>query len=284
MKVGFIGAGKVGTSLGKYMTEHQVLLSGYYSRTLEHARWAAAFTGAGCYSNIFDLVADSDILFLTVGDDAILKVVQDLQQEEIRGKYICHCSGAATSEVLYPLQKKGAYAASLHPLCAVSSREQGWRDLETAYFTIEGDQAGQELLQTLFLDFGTAIEVISPEVKAKYHMAAVFASNFVTALYEEAAELLEGCGLSREFSCSALAPLFLQNAQNIIQKGTRQALTGPVERADIGTVEKHLNEAEGAQRLLYQLLSQKLADLAEEKNPNRDYTELRRLLEPEKAE
>ena len=41
MKVGFIGAGKVGFSLGKYFKTHGVSVVGYYSKTPESAKSAA---------------------------------------------------------------------------------------------------------------------------------------------------------------------------------------------------------------------------------------------------
>ena len=44
MQIGFIGAGKVGVSLGKYFREKGLEVGGYYSLSEESARWAAAFT------------------------------------------------------------------------------------------------------------------------------------------------------------------------------------------------------------------------------------------------
>ena len=44
MKTGFIGAGKVGFSLGKMFAESGLPLTGYYSRQREAAQEAAAFT------------------------------------------------------------------------------------------------------------------------------------------------------------------------------------------------------------------------------------------------
>ena len=49
MKIGFIGAGKVGFSLGKYFAENGAELSGYYSRTESSAHEAAAFTGSKAF-------------------------------------------------------------------------------------------------------------------------------------------------------------------------------------------------------------------------------------------
>ena len=41
MKVGFIGAGKVGFSLGKYLKENGVEITGYFSKSPESAKSAA---------------------------------------------------------------------------------------------------------------------------------------------------------------------------------------------------------------------------------------------------
>lgn len=62
MKVGFIGAGKVGFSLGKYLKSHGVDVVGYYSKTPESAKSAADFTETKVYVTIVDIVRDSDTL------------------------------------------------------------------------------------------------------------------------------------------------------------------------------------------------------------------------------
>ena len=41
-KIGFLGAGKVGTTLGRYFAEHSVEVAGYYSRSISSASEAAA--------------------------------------------------------------------------------------------------------------------------------------------------------------------------------------------------------------------------------------------------
>ena len=41
MKTGFIGAGKVGFTLGKFFAENNIQVTGYYSRRRESAKEAA---------------------------------------------------------------------------------------------------------------------------------------------------------------------------------------------------------------------------------------------------
>ena len=71
MRIGFVGAGKVGFTLGKYMSERNVCVSGYYSRSEESARQASLFTHTKYYETLEELIESSDALFLTVPDGAI---------------------------------------------------------------------------------------------------------------------------------------------------------------------------------------------------------------------
>ena len=52
MRAGFIGAGKVGFTLGKYLAMHGIEISGYYSRTPASAKEAAEFTQSRYYTSI----------------------------------------------------------------------------------------------------------------------------------------------------------------------------------------------------------------------------------------
>lgn len=71
MLAGFVGAGKVGFSLGKFMTENGIQVTGYYSRHRESAEEAALFTGSKAYYELEELVRERDAVFLTVPDEAI---------------------------------------------------------------------------------------------------------------------------------------------------------------------------------------------------------------------
>jgi predicted short-subunit dehydrogenase-like oxidoreductase (DUF2520 family) len=69
------------------------------------------------------------------------------------------------------------------------------------------------------------------------------------------------------------------NMNHLAQVGPTAALTGPVERGDTATVQKHLACFDSQdERELYRLLSKKLVDVAQQKNPDRDYQPLRHVL------
>ena len=90
MNIGFIGAGKVGFSLGKYFSAHNLSVAGYYSRSADSARQAAIFTGSKFYETPDKLLEESDAVFLTVPDGCIAETFSALPKEKIRSKILCH--------------------------------------------------------------------------------------------------------------------------------------------------------------------------------------------------
>ena len=99
------------------------------------------------------------------------------------------------------------------------------------------------------------------------------------ALVGEGIRQLRECGFSEEDARVALTPLVTGNVHHALTAGPAKALTGPVERGDITTLQKHLQVLENEDdKKLYRLLSQKLLPLAKEKNPDRSYEELEQFL------
>ena len=66
------------------------------------------------------------------------------------------------------------------------------------------------------------------------------ACNYLTTLVKLADDLWQTFGIPRDEATRALLPLLQGTLNNIAAVGIPQALTGPVARGDIGTVEKHI--------------------------------------------
>lgn len=275
MDIGFIGAGKVGTSLGRYLKENHMHITGYYSRNPVSAKEAAKYTGSKSFSSIGEVAGESEILFLTVSDGQIEKVWEQMKHLPVAGKVICHCSGLLSSAVFSEISQKGAFGYSIHPLLAVSDKFQSYQNFSSAVFTLEGAKEKRETVAELFRQCGNPVEFLTADGKEKYHAAAVMASNLVTALSYAAESMLLECGFSKESAAKALTPLFLGNARAVAEKGAVHALTGPVERLDVETVEKHLKALDGREREIYRLLSLYAVELAEQKHRDRDYGDLK---------
>lgn len=278
MNIGFIGAGKVGFTLGKYFAENGMKLSGYCSSSEESAREAADFTCSVYYKNSDELIEASDVIFLTVPDGVIKDVYFSLPHDKLKGKQLCHCSGALSSKDAFPgINEYGAEGTSIHPLFPVSSKYDSYKVISSAFFCIEGDCS--EEWRRIFSDMGNPVRIIDSEIKIKYHAACVAASNLVCGLIAESTELLTQCGFSEKEALDAIRPLAMANINRIFDTDPVTALTGPVERNDVSTVKKHLDAlGEGTDAEIYRALSAKLVDMASKRHCDSDYSEMRDIL------
>ena len=281
MRIGFIGAGKVGFSLGKFFVSRNIQVTGYYSRHQESAKEAAKFTETKFYKDISMLIKDSDAIFVTVPDGQIRVVYDQLKDREISEKQICHCSVAMSSKEAFPdANEHGAFGYSIHPLFPVSSKYDSYQKLADAFFCLEGDLAHMNDWVTLFQNIGVKTRMIESENKVKYHAACAIASNLVCALFAESMELLEACGFEKEEALEALSPLAKSNMEQILSCGPIGALTGPIERGDSLTVSKHLACFKNKDdRSMYTSVSRKLISMAKEKHPEKNYKELEDLFQ-----
>ena len=280
MRIGFIGAGKVGFTLGKYFAGHKICISGYYSRNADSAYEAAEFTGSCLFKKLSDLLSNSDVIFITVPDGVIREVYNTLRQYDLTGKQLCHCSGAMSAHDAFPdIENSGAEGYSLHPLFPVSSKYNSYLTIGKAWFCIEGNSDHLADWKTFFEKLGNPVRVLSAEYKTAYHAACTMASNLVCALIGESAEILQSCGFSEKEALSALGPLITANINSILKNGVVAALTGPVERCDCETVQKHLHcFKDRKDQELYRIASLKLVDIARKKHPDTDFSGLDNIL------
>ncbi|HKK96066.1 MAG TPA: Rossmann-like and DUF2520 domain-containing protein [Anaerovoracaceae bacterium] len=278
MNVGFIGAGKVGFSLGKLFVNNSIKVTGYKSKSIESAIKAADFTKTESFATIEAIVKKSDIIFITVPDGEILSVWNHIKELPVKEKIICHCSGCLTSIIFDGINEAGAYGYSIHPFFPIRDKWHSYMELSEATFTIEGAFFHLETVKTLLEKITPNVQIIENDNKDIYHAAAVFSSNLAISLWSISKNMLMDCGFSEELAEKTMAPLFLSNTENLCKYGDVNSLTGPIERADIETIEKHLNCIEGDYLQVYSLLSKELIKVAEKKNPNREYKKLKELI------
>lgn len=265
IRIAFIGAGKVGCSLARYLREDgSASLAGFFSRSEASSAEAAAFAGGVAFDTVAEVAQAADLVFITTPDGAIANVAAQLAAcgADLRGKVVAHCSGATPSTALAACRDAGAAVASCHPLYAVSSRFDCWQELSRAWFTLEGDDAAVEVLEGLLDSLGNHVARIDADAKTRYHASAVMASNLVVGLCDMAAGELARCGLSHEDAEAALAALFLGNAEHIAADGVAASLTGPTARGDEATIDAHLACLEDRDRDVYELLTDQLRDIA----------------------
>lgn len=243
MKIGFIGAGTVGTALAVGFSGRGYSVVAVSSRTQASAdRLAGQVTG--CHSrNSNQAVADAaELVFITTPDGVIPRVASEVHWHP--GQSVIHCSGADSTDVLEPVRQAGANAGAFHPLQTFASLEQAIENIPGSTFAIEAE----EPLLSLLKDMVNALEGECLELKSAdkviYHAAAVIACNYMVTLVKLATDLWQTFGVPAPQATAALMPLLKGTLNNIEKVGIPQCLTGPVARADTGTLKKHLEALE----------------------------------------
>lgn len=281
MNIGIIGAGKVGVSVGRYLKDNNIQISGFYDINSDNAAFAEKFTQTDCFSDLEELVRMSDTLFITTPDNVIGSVWDCIIKNNmsVQNKIVCHFSGALSSDVFTDSQSTGASVCSIHPMLAFSDKLTSYRIPANTFFALEGDETAVSALKSLFENLGNTVCRIDKSKKSLYHTAASVLSNEIVAVLDMGYSLLEQCGFSRDEAVNATQNLVLGNVKSVLENGCVNALTGPVERHDLQTVKKHVESLQGEDRQIYILLAKRLVNLAKAKNKDRDYSELSEFLD-----
>lgn len=259
MRIGFIGAGRVGFSLGKYLKEVGLNIIGYYSSNINDSLEASRFVDCEYYSNINELVNNCDTLFLTVNDDSLELVIKNLLNLNIKNKILIHTSGSYSS-LLFEKLNIDNYCYSLHPIYAFNDKFESYKGLNDCYFTVDGNEKYINDISNLFK---IKTIIIDKNNKDYYHANMVMASNLINGLIMQVFDNLSSIGIKNP---EIIIPLFINNSLNIKKYGPLKALTGPISRNDINTVKKHLYALDPYSKKIYILLSMKLCEMTDNKN------------------
>jgi predicted short-subunit dehydrogenase-like oxidoreductase (DUF2520 family) len=250
LAVGFIGAGKVGTALAALLHARGVVVSGVSGRTLTDGRRMAlsARLAPATARKVADTVAASSIIFLTVPDDAIAPLCEEIARAGgwRAGQGVVHCSGALPSSILQSAKEAGTLIASFHPLQAFANLDAAMAHMSGSTFALEGDSALVEVLDGFVQALGGTSLRLTANEKVLYHAAAVIASNYTVTLAALASQLLVSEEIAPDVNTGLryLMPLLKGTVDNLAALGLPDALTGPLVRGDVGTVTRHLEGLE----------------------------------------
>ena len=280
INIGFIGAGAVGCSMGKYLCENSSIakIKGYYSRTSKSVDIAATFTNSKAYASPEELVNECDVICITTPDDIILKVWEQIKNYNLQQKIICHFSGSLSSDIFSGIEETKAEKISIHPMYAFSSKFTSYEQLNHVIFTAEGDFYALSVVGDIFRKAGNKVCVMESAKKTRYHASASMISNLMIGLYEMSIQMLMDCGFSREDAVELTTPLVQNNIKALLHSSPEEALTGPIERGDTETVKKHLSVLTEAEKEVYLRLGETVLEIAGRKNPERDYQTMVQLL------
>ena len=273
-RVFVVGAGRAGRALAHAMRVSGVDVVGLHGRReAEGITWGDWPASHGIAS----------VVLVTVRDAELDGVLRDLDAAALGASaVVLHASGYAEPPALDLLRAHGHEGGTFHPLLPLTDPTRATEQLRRAWIGIEGDARARAASRELASLLGAQVLEIPAGVKARYHAAAVFASNFPMVLLSTAMRLLTSAGVPADAACGALGTLLVSAAQNASVMGPVAALTGPVARGDVETVRAHLGALENAPEILelYRMLSRAALTLAAEQGAGAErLEEMRRTLE-----
>ncbi|MCZ6902689.1 MAG: DUF2520 domain-containing protein, partial [Rickettsia endosymbiont of Ixodes persulcatus] len=238
-----IGAGRLGKNIARALTVSKLMaLEFICNRSLKSAQQACNAIDAGTAVDSILKLPPTDVTWIASNDDAIESIIKTLAQNtHIKpGSFVIHCSGVLNSRLLSPLKERGCFIASFHPLKAFIA------DVEDNAFkgvdcVLEGDDEVCNWLKLTFNQIGANIITIQPEAKALYHCAATLASNYLITLAACSEELMRQAGIPAAHIRPMIGNLMQSNLNNL-QRSEHMvdALTGPLMRGDLNTIQTHL--------------------------------------------
>jgi len=240
LKFGFIGAGTVGTALSVSLSKKGYSVVAVSSRSQTSAgNLARAIEGCRVVNSNQDVADAAELVLINTPDDAIAAVVSQIQWH--KGQSVVHCSGVASTDILEPARKAGAYVGAFHPLQTFATVKQAIENIPGSTFALEAEGALLGMLKNMATALGAYWIELKARDKVIYHASAVIASNYLVTLVKIATDLWQTFGIPRHQAIHALLPLIKGTIQNIETVGIPQCLTGPIARGDTGTIEKHLH-------------------------------------------
>lgn len=227
---------------------HQI--AGVYSRTRQSAEALAQLIQCPWTTDIEQLATDVDLVFFCVKDHCLEELAK-----KINTTALCvHTAGSMPLDAL-PQKRRGVF----YPMQTFSKQRPA--DFSQIPVFLEAEcESDKQMLWQLASDLSKNVTFLTSKQRGTLHMAAVFACNFTNRCFDIAAELLESQGLSFQ----SMLPLIDETVQKVHVLSPRQAQTGPAIRWDENVMQKHMDQLEGLDRDIYELMSRSIHKRANE--------------------
>ena len=171
MRITLIGSGNVATHIGAAFKNAGHRIMQVYSRNEQNATLLAYHIGAEAISDLNNINPETDIFFISVSDDAIAGIAEQLAPYE---KLMVHTSGATD---LYTLLAFTDNAGVFYPLQTFSKTKE--IDFRSVPLCIEGaDETITKTLTELAQSISNNVYPISWVERKTLDLAGVFAGNF----------------------------------------------------------------------------------------------------------
>lgn len=260
-RVAIVGLGRLGASLVRALLRARVNVTGLTGKVDDRVKQRAReWDLEKSVTTLGRIADDAELVFVTVPDGQLSTVTEKLEVGP--GQNVVHCSGALGLAPLAAAQARGATCGVFHPLQSFGPDAPAERFAGIA-IGVDAEPPLDVALSELAERIGANPFSLRGVDRARYHAAAVFASNYLVALHAAAGRIWRAAGLPESAARVALATLSRGAVENIAAHELAQALTGPIARGDATTVSGHLVALSDdlPSRALYRALARELLGL-----------------------
>ena len=238
-RIGFIGVGRVASALTRALARAGQRVVSVFDRVpAKSGSPAAAIPGCRSALTMQDAADASDMVFLSVSDDAIASVASSIHWRP--GQAVIHCSGAAELDVLEAARGQGARTGSFHPLQLFSDADVAAAGLSRCAIALDAEPVLFIELERLVDALGARPLRVPPGKRAAYHAASHYAAAFLCVLLKEGEKIMGALGMDESEAGRGLQALARGTLDAVEHSGPAQAMAGVYSRGDVGTAARHI--------------------------------------------
>ncbi len=238
-RIGFIGAGRLGKALAWSLAERGLHIKAVASPSRASAEALAARLPGCAVASPQQTVDACDLVFITTPDGAIAETAAALRWRP--GVAAVHCSGATEVGALAKAAGDGAMTGGFHPMQTFGDPAAAALSLSGCTVTIEAADPLDATLVAIAGRLGCAVNRLPPGMRARYHAAAGYTSQFINVLFREASDIWRSWGATEGDAVRAMLPLARGTLASIASAGVAEGMPGPVSRGDLETVHAHVD-------------------------------------------
>lgn len=237
MRVTLAGSGNVAESLARAMSRAGIGVVQVCARNEMKGREVARIAGAQWCGRAEELLP-TDVVIIAVSDRAVAEVAASLH---VGGRTIvAHTAGSVGLEAI-PAERRAVF----YPFMTFTAgREVDWRNIPL--FLEASDAETLAEVRSLAERLSDRVAEADAALRARIHLAGVFANNFANAMFACATDVVRDAGLD----FGVLEAIIAETAAKAAASGDPSSVqTGPAVRGDRATLERHREMLDGSGEL-----------------------------------
>ena len=241
--VTLIGSGNLATQIGIAFKQSKITINQVYSKDIKNAKKLSGKLKCKFTNNIKEIEI-KELGIICIKDDYISKIA-----DKIPNKPIVHTSGSTNINTLNKFKKHGV----IYPIQTLNKNKKA--NFTKIPICVEANtKLFEKELNVLCKKISNNVINVKSNKRLNIHIAAVMCNNFTNQIINRAEHILKKQNLSFEI----LLPIIDETFKKIQNPKTRLQKTGPAIRKDYKIIKKHIEELEGLDKKIYNIISKQI--------------------------